>query len=72
MFFAFSTTSSIGVPKLSLTKATPILLYGLEAGFPKILKSVLGKAAIFSIPVKVGLLSFLTPKLRHWLQFFLK
>ena len=46
--------SSIGVANESLLKTTPILRYGLEVGLPKILKSVLGNAATFSIPVKVG------------------
>jgi hypothetical protein len=41
---------------VSLTSATPILRYGLEVGLPKILKSVLGRQAIFSNPVKVGFL----------------
>jgi hypothetical protein len=43
---ALSTISSIGVSKVSLTNATPILRYGLEVGL-KILKSVLGDRQFF-------------------------
>jgi hypothetical protein len=48
-FLCFFTTSSIGVSKVSLTKATAILRYGLEVG-TKDSEIRFGKEAIFSIP----------------------
>src|SRR4051812_29093352 len=61
--FACSTTSSIGVSKASETRATPILRYGREVGFPKMRKSVLGNAAIFSIPEYIGFPAFAEAKM---------
>src|SRR4051812_35481059 len=56
--FAFCTISSTGVSNISETSATPILLYGLEVGFPNRRKSVLGNPEISSIPVNVGFSEF--------------
>ena len=49
---AFLTSSSTSL--FPYAKATPILLYGLDFGFPKILKSVFGIIEAFSNPTKLG------------------